>query len=96
MDGFYSYNQIKIAPEDQKKIAFICVWGNFYWNVMPFGLKNVDTTYQRAVTTIFHDKMPKTMDDYVDDTLVKSAKMQHSPSRFVTYPRSHGKIQSKA
>ena len=27
MDGFSGYNQIKIAPEDQEKIAFTCAWG---------------------------------------------------------------------
>ena len=74
MDGFSGYNQIKIAPEDQEKTAFTCAWGTFCWNVMPFGLKNVGATYQRAVTTNFHDMMHKTMEDYVDDTLVKSAK----------------------
>ena len=72
MDGFSSYNQIKIAPADQEKIAFTCAWGTFYWNVMPFGLKNASNTYQRAITTIFHDMMHKNMEDYVDDTLVKS------------------------
>ena len=41
---------------------------------MSFGLKNVGATYQRVVTTIFHDMMHKTMEDYVDDTLVKSTK----------------------
>ncbi len=35
MDGFSSYNQIKIAPIDQEKIAFACAWGTFCWNVMP-------------------------------------------------------------
>ena len=39
---------------------------------MPFGLKNVGATYQREMTTIFHDMMHKNMEDYVDDTLVKS------------------------
>lgn len=72
MDGFSRYNQIKIAPEDQEKTTFTCAWGTFCWNVMPFGLKNVSATYQRAVTTIFHDMMHKTMEDYVDDTLAKS------------------------
>lgn len=74
MDGFSGYNQIKIAPEDQEKIAFTCAWGTFCWNVMPFGLKNAGATYQRAVTTIFHDMMHKKMEDYVDDTLVKTMK----------------------
>lgn len=42
---------------------------------MPFGLKNAGETYQRAVTTIFHDMMHKNMEDYVDDTLVKTMKI---------------------
>ena len=41
---------------------------------MPFDLKNVGATYQRVVTTIFHDMMHNTMEDYMDDTLVKSTK----------------------
>ena len=72
MDGFSSYNQIKIAPEDQEKTSFTCAWGTFYWNVMPFGLKNAGATYQRAMTTIFHNMMHKNMEDYVDYTLGKS------------------------
>lgn len=39
---------------------------------MPFGLKNVGATYQRAMTTIFHDMMHIFMEDYVDDILIKS------------------------
>ena len=39
---------------------------------MLFGLKNVGATYQRAMTTIFHDMMHKNMEDYVDDMLTKS------------------------
>ena len=74
MDGFSSYNQIKIAPEDQQKIAFTCAWGTFYWNVMPFGLKNVGTMYQGAVTKIFHNMMHQTMEDYVNETHVKITK----------------------
>ncbi|WP_460914304.1 reverse transcriptase family protein, partial [Staphylococcus aureus] len=72
MDGFFGYNQIKIALEDQEKTAFTCAWGTFYWNVMPFGLKNDGATYQRAMTSIFHDMMHRTMEDYVDATLAKS------------------------
>ena len=74
IDAFSSYNQIKIAPEDQEQTAFTCAWGTFCWNVMPFGLNNANATYQRVVNTIFHGMMHKTMEDYMDDTLVKSAK----------------------
>ena len=46
--------------------------GNFYYTVMPFGLKNARATYQRTMTAIFHDMMHKEMEDYVDDIVVKS------------------------
>lgn len=74
MDRFSGYNQIKIALGDQEKTTFTCAWGTFCWNVMSFGLNNAGATYQRAVTTIFHDMMHKNMEDYVDDVLVKTMK----------------------
>lgn len=40
MNGFSRYNQIMIAKDDQHKIAFTCPWGTYYWNMMPFRLKN--------------------------------------------------------
>ncbi|RVX11667.1 Retrovirus-related Pol polyprotein from transposon 17.6 [Vitis vinifera] len=40
--------------------------------VMPFGLKNVGATYQRAATTLFHDMMHMDVEVYVDDMIMKS------------------------
>ncbi|CAL9011308.1 unnamed protein product [Prunus brigantina] len=40
MDGFSGYNQIKMSPKDAEKTAFRTPYGNFYYTVMPFGLKN--------------------------------------------------------
>ena len=57
MDGFSGYNQIRMAPKDVEKISFRTPMGNFYYTVMPFGLKNASATYQRAMTAIFHDMM---------------------------------------
>jgi len=76
MDGFSGYNQIKIKESDQHKIAFRTPWGNFCYKVMPFGLKNARATYQRAMTTMFHDFIHKTVEVYVDDILVKSKKKE--------------------
>ena len=39
---------------------------------MPFGLKNVNATYQRATTTLLHDLIQKEVKVYVDDMIVKS------------------------
>lgn len=72
MDGFSGYNQIKIAHKDQEKTTCTCPWGTFCWNIIPFGLKNFGATYQRDMTTIFHDMMHTFMEDYVDDILEKS------------------------
>jgi hypothetical protein len=38
---------------------------------MPFGLKNARATYQRAMITLFHDKMHREVEVYMDDILAK-------------------------
>lgn len=38
---------------------------------MPFGLKNARVTYQRAMITLFHDKMHREVEVYMDDILDK-------------------------
>src|SRR3954452_19184426 len=73
MDGFSGYNQIKMAPEDMEKTSFITPWGTFCYKVMLFGLKNAGATYQRAMTTLFHDMMHKEIEVYVDDMIAKSS-----------------------
>jgi len=72
MDGFSGYNQIKMASEDGEKTSFITPWGTFCYRVMPFGLINAGATYQRGMTTLFHDMMLKEIEVYVDDMIVKS------------------------
>jgi len=83
MDGFFGYNQIKVAPEDQHKTAFITPWGTFCYKVMPFGLKNAGATYQRAMTYIFHDYMHDIVEDYVDDLLAKSKMRKQHPETLI-------------
>ena len=72
MEGFSGYNQIRMAPEDMEKTMFITPWGTFCYRVMPFELKNAGATYQRAMTTLFHDLMHKEFEVYVDHMIAKS------------------------
>ena len=58
-DGFSGYNQIRMSLKDVAKTAFRTPIRNFYYTIMPFGLKNACATYQRAMTAIFHDMMLK-------------------------------------
>ena len=55
-----------------EKTTFVTMWGTFCYKLMPFRLKNVKATYQRAMVTLFHDMMHKEIEVYVDDMIVKS------------------------
>ena len=66
MDGFFIYNQLKILPSDQHKIAFICPWGTFAYQKLLFGLKNTSATFQGAMSYVFHD-IKHIVEPYLDD-----------------------------
>lgn len=44
--------------------------------MMPFGLKNTEATYQRAMVILFHDMMHREVEVYVDDMLAKLKKKE--------------------
>ena len=45
IDGYSGYNQIRMAAKDTEKTTIRTLIGNFYYTVMPFGLKNAGATY---------------------------------------------------
>ena len=71
LDAFQGYHQISLAAEDQEKTAFVTPVGNYHYKVMPFGLKNAGSTYQRMMTRIFEQQMGKSVEVYIDDMVVK-------------------------
>ncbi|CAL8993406.1 unnamed protein product, partial [Prunus brigantina] len=72
MDAYSGYNQILMHPTDQEHTAFITDRGLYFYNVMPFGLKNAGATDQRLVNHIFAELIGTSMEVYIDDMLVKS------------------------
>ena len=46
--------------------------GNYHYKVMPFGLKNTGSTYQRMMIRMFGPQLGKSIEIYVDDMVVKS------------------------
>ncbi|KAG5524070.1 hypothetical protein RHGRI_030912 [Rhododendron griersonianum] len=81
MDGFSGYNQILMASEDREKTTFVTEWGTYCYRVMPYGLKNVGSTYQRAATTLLHDMIHKEVEVYVYDMIVKAKEREgHLPA----------------
>ena len=53
LDAFQGYHQIPLVLEDQEKKAFVTPIGNYHYKVMPFGLINAGSTYQRMITKMF-------------------------------------------
>ena len=72
LDAFQGYHQISLALEDQEKTAFVTPTGNYHYKVMPFGLKNAGSTYQRMMTRMLELQLGKNIEIYVDDMVVKS------------------------
>ena len=72
LDAFSGCHQIPMHPSDIEKTSFITPHGLFYYNVMPFGLKNAGATYKRLVTKMFKPLLGSSMEVYIDDMLVKS------------------------
>ena len=66
------YNQIKMDEIDQEKTSFITSKGLICYKVMPFGLKNLEATYQRLVNHMFRPPIGRNVEVYMDDMLVKS------------------------
>ncbi|GJS91375.1 reverse transcriptase domain-containing protein [Tanacetum coccineum] len=65
--GLSGYFQIPLAPEDQEKTTFTCPYGTFAYRIMPFRLCNAPATFQRCMTTIFHDMCKDFMEVLMDD-----------------------------
>ena len=72
LDAFLGYHQIPLATDDQEKITFVTPVENYHYKVMPFGLKNAGSTYQRMMTKMFKLQLGKNVEVYIDDMVVKS------------------------
>ena len=76
LDAFQMYHQIPLALSDQKKIVFQAPTGNYNYCEMPFGRRNVGSTYQRMVTRMFQSQIDRTMEAYIDDMVIKSRQVE--------------------
>ncbi|TYJ99655.1 uncharacterized protein E5676_scaffold562G00360 [Cucumis melo var. makuwa] len=71
-DGSSGYNQIRMTLSNEEMTAFRTPKGIYCFKVMPFGLKNVVATYQRAMQKVFDNMLHKYIECYVNDLVVKS------------------------
>jgi hypothetical protein len=73
---------------DAMDTAFHTLKGNFYYTVMPFGLKNAGATYQRAMTIVLANLIHQSVECYIDDIVVKTRERQnHQDDLHVAFNR---------
>lgn len=75
MDTYSVYNWILMYLADKEHTSFIMDRGLYYYEMVPFGLKNIEATYQRLVDKMLDDLIEKIMEVYMNDMLVKSLKI---------------------
>ena len=72
LDAYAGYHQIKIAVEDEEKIAFINPCGTYCYICTPFGLKNAGSTFQRAIQAGLGPQLHRNVEAYMDGIFVKT------------------------
>ena len=93
--GFW---QVKMHLDSLPWTIFSCPKGHFEWLVMPFGLKNAPSIFQRKMDNIFREKDLYVV-VYIDDTLVFSKnKKKHIGHLQIVFKKfeEHGIIISKS
>lgn len=71
MDAYSGNNQMPMYRPNRIKITFMTEYANYQYNIMPFELKNVGTTYQRMMNKILQEEIRETSKVYMDDMIIK-------------------------
>ena len=74
LDAYSGYDQIKMKESDQLATSFITPFGMYCYITMPFGLRNAGATYQMCMNHVFGEHIGRTVEDYIDDIVVKTRK----------------------
>lgn len=81
LDMRSGYHQIKIAPQDAPKTAFIVPSGLYEFVRMPFGLRNAPATFQRFADLLLRGLKPMTCLVYLDDIIIFSRTIEEHAER---------------
>ena len=72
LDLASGYHQLRVVPEHVSKTAFNTSLGSFQWRVMPFGVSNAPSTFQRLMNFLFAQFLHSHVKIFVDDIIIHS------------------------
>ena len=76
LDLAQGYHQIAMAKDSVEKTAFCTNLGQWEYLVMPFGLCNAPSTFQRLMNEVFKQEINSFVLVYLDDILIYSRSME--------------------
>lgn len=81
LDLASGYWQVKLTLRARKAAAFCSRKGLFEWNIMPFGLCNAPTTFQRLMDCVLVGLQWETFLVYLDDIIVLGSDVEQMLQR---------------
>jgi Reverse transcriptase (RNA-dependent DNA polymerase) len=72
LDPKEAYYNVQVSQESKKYMAFTCEKGTYQFNVMPFGLKNAPSIFQRMMDDILAPLKMKNVHVNLDDVIIVS------------------------
>ena len=70
------YEQIRIRNKDIPKTAFATIFGTFMSRVMQQGDCNAPSTFQRLMTSVFHNFVARFVHVYLDNIFIYSSTIE--------------------
>ena len=81
LDLTSGYWQVEMDPDDAGKTAFCTRYGLYQWRVMPFGLCNAPSTFERLMEKVLAGLQWKIALLYLDDVIVFSSTVEQQLDR---------------
>lgn len=85
MDVYLGYNQIIMYSIDAPNMMFMSNHSNYYYNILPFGVKNTDATCHRIMDVVFARQIGHNLKIYIGDIIMKTSKGGKSCGRLGIY-----------
>ncbi|KAE8218241.1 hypothetical protein CF319_g7848 [Tilletia indica] len=95
LDAIRGYHQLGVKPEDRWKTAFVCHRGLYQYKMVPFGLRNAPSVFQRLMDHILGPLRWRQAIVYIDDSVVATDTLEEHLAALDTLLSSAEKVGLK-